>query len=106
MNEISVESLKQKLEGQEPIHILDVREPNEYAAANLGGTLIPIGELAHRLDELDKNKVYAVLCHSGVRSAYATKLLEQAGFSSVFNIKGGIVAWSLLNRLCERSEAI
>ena len=95
MNEISVKLLKQKLENKEAIHILDVREPNEYAVSNLGGTLIPIGELPHRLEELDKNKVFAILCHSGVRSAFATTLLEKAGFSSVFNIKGGIVAWAL-----------
>lgn len=93
MNEICVNTLREKLENQEAIQILDVREPNEYAASNLGGILIPVGELAHRLEELDKTQSFAVLCHSGVRSAYATSLLEKAGFESVFNIKGGIVAW-------------
>lgn len=95
MSEMSVTVLKQKLGNQEAIQILDVREPHEYAVSNLGGVLIPLGELPHRLHDLNKNQTIAVLCHSGVRSARATVLLKEAGFKSVFNIQGGIVAWAL-----------
>lgn len=95
MSQISVNLLKQKLENEEAIQILDVREPHEYAVSNLGGILIPLAELPSRLDDLDKNQTIAVLCHSGVRSARATVLLKEAGFKSVFNIQGGIVAWAL-----------
>lgn len=95
MSEISVKALKEKLDNHESIQILDVREPSEYLVSNLGGVFIPLRELPHRLQELDKNQPLAVLCHSGVRSAHATFLLKQAGFKDVSNITGGIVAWAL-----------
>lgn len=95
MSEISVKALKEKLDNNESIQILDVREPHEYLAGNLGGVLIPLQELSHRLEELDKETTFAVLCHSGVRSAHATLFLKKSGFKDVFNITGGIVAWAL-----------
>lgn len=94
MSEISVKALKEILDNKEKIQILDVREPSEYLVSNLGGIFIPLRELPHRLEELNPDEPIAVLCHSGVRSAHATFLLKQAGFNKVFNITGGIVAWS------------
>lgn len=91
---ISVKELKQKLDHRENIQILDVRELDEYQFCNLGGIHIPLGDLAHRLDELDKKQFFAVLCHSGGRSARAVFLLQNAGFEDVRNITGGISAWS------------
>jgi rhodanese-related sulfurtransferase len=76
--------------------LLDVREPDEYAQGHApGSTLIPLGQLEQRLNELAgyKNKPVAVICHSGRRSAQAATLLEKAGFSAISNVEGGMVAW-------------
>jgi rhodanese-related sulfurtransferase len=76
--------------------LLDVREPSEYAEEHApNAMLIPLGQLGARLDELApyKNKPIAVMCHSGRRSAIASQLLEQAGYTRVDNVSGGIMAW-------------
>jgi rhodanese-related sulfurtransferase len=76
--------------------LLDVREPDEYAQGHApGSTLIPLGQLEQRLNEITgyKNKPVAVICRSGRRSAQAAKLLDQAGFSAVSNVEGGMLAW-------------
>ncbi|MDO8179819.1 MAG: rhodanese-like domain-containing protein [Undibacterium sp.] len=76
--------------------LLDVREVSEYAESHVAGsTLIPLGQLKHRLLEIgaDKSKPVALICRSGRRSAEALKLLEQAGFSAAVNVGGGMIAW-------------
>ncbi|MGV8898403.1 MAG: rhodanese-like domain-containing protein [Burkholderiaceae bacterium] len=76
--------------------LLDVREVSEYAAGHApGSTLIPLGLLQQRLAEIagHKNQPVAVICRSGSRSAKAVKILEQAGFSAVANVEGGMNAW-------------
>ncbi len=76
--------------------LLDVREPDEYAAVHaVGATLIPLGELPARLNELKqyKDKPIAVICRSGRRSARSVEILRNAGFSQVVNIEGGTSAW-------------
>ncbi|WP_165874062.1 molybdopterin-synthase adenylyltransferase MoeB [Rubrobacter taiwanensis] len=92
--EISVRELKEKLDRGENVYVLDVREPHEYEIANLGARLLPLGELPERLHELDQNAEIAVHCKTGGRSAKAVKLLKDAGFANVYNVKGGITAWS------------
>jgi adenylyltransferase/sulfurtransferase len=95
--EISVTELKQKLDNGENINVLDVRENHEYEVANLGENvtrLIPVGELPEHIDELDKSENFAVHCKTGARSARAVQLLQEAGFENVYNVKGGITAWS------------
>jgi molybdopterin/thiamine biosynthesis adenylyltransferase/rhodanese-related sulfurtransferase len=92
--EITVEELKEKLDNGSKVSVLDVREPHEYEVANLSGRLIPLGELPERLVELDKDETFAVHCKTGGRSARAVKLLREAGFENVYNVKGGITAWS------------
>ncbi len=92
--EISVQNLKQKLDNGESVNVLDVREPHEYEVANIGARLIPLGELPQRLVELDQDENFAVHCKTGGRSARAVKLLQDAGFQNVYNVKGGINAWS------------
>jgi rhodanese-related sulfurtransferase len=89
--EITVEELKEKLD---EVSVLDVREPHEYEVANIGARLIPLGELPERLIELDRDETFAVHCKTGGRSARAVKLLKEAGFQDVYNVKGGITAWS------------
>ena len=92
--EISVQELKKKLDNGGEVSVLDVREPHEYEVANIGARLIPLGELPERLIELDKDETFAIHCKTGGRSASAVKLLQQAGFENVYNVKGGITAWS------------
>ena len=92
--EITVQELKERLENGGDVTVLDVREPYEYEVANIGARLIPLGELPERLVELDKDETFAIHCRTGARSANAVKLLQDAGFENVYNVKGGIVAWS------------
>jgi sulfur-carrier protein adenylyltransferase/sulfurtransferase len=92
--EIHPEELKARLDAGDDVFILDVREPHEYQICNLGGHLIPLGELPARLNELDSSREIVAHCRSGVRSAKAVTLLRQAGFAKVKNLAGGILAWS------------
>lgn len=76
--------------------LLDVREPAEYAAIHTpNAKLLPLGEVNQRLKELDtyKDKPIVVICRSGRRSAQAVALLQEAGFTQVSNVQGGIQAW-------------
>jgi molybdopterin/thiamine biosynthesis adenylyltransferase/rhodanese-related sulfurtransferase len=92
--EITVKELKEKLDSGGGISVLDVREPYEYEVANIGARLIPLGELPERLAEIDKDETLAIHCRTGARSARAVRLLQDAGFQEVYNVKGGILAWS------------
>ena len=77
----------------EGAYILDVREQDEYDAAHAPGvTLVPLGELMQRVDEVPTDRPVYVMCHSGGRSARATQYLEQQGVDAI-NIDGGITAW-------------
>jgi sulfur-carrier protein adenylyltransferase/sulfurtransferase len=92
---ISVHELKQKTDAHEPFDLIDVREPFEYEIARIDGAkLIPLGEIGDRVDELQRGEPIVVHCHSGQRSAQAVRLLRQRGFSNVYNLDGGIDAWS------------
>ena len=76
--------------------LLDVREPEEYVAIHApNAKLIPLGEVGLRLKEIEayKDKPIAVMCRSGRRSAKAVALLQEAGFTRVSNVQGGIQAW-------------
>jgi sulfur-carrier protein adenylyltransferase/sulfurtransferase len=92
--EIQPEQLKRRLDAGEDLFILDVREPHEYQICNLGGYLIPLGELPKRVHELDSSREIVAHCRSGVRSGKAVDFLRQAGFKKVTNLAGGILAWS------------
>ena len=76
--------------------LLDVREPEEYAAMHApNAKLIPLSELEARISEIDsyRDKPVVVMCRSGRRSAKAVEELKDAGFTQVSNMKGGITAW-------------
>ena len=94
--QVSVETLKAKLDAKENIFVLDVREPHEVPIANIGAPLIPVGELEKRVSELadKKNSEIYVHCRSGARSQKAALILKQAGFTNVSNVSGGILAWA------------
>lgn len=80
--------------------ILDVREDKEYAAGHIPKAKhIPLGQLAKRMQELDKfkSKPILVTCRSGQRSGRACSMLKKAGFETVYNLAGGILAWQRAN---------
>jgi len=92
--EITPKDLKSRLDRGDDLYILDVREPHEYQICNLHGHLIPLGELPRRVHELDSSKEIVAHCRSGKRSADAVQFLQKAGFRKIWNLKGGILAWS------------
>ncbi|HSP44832.1 MAG TPA: molybdopterin-synthase adenylyltransferase MoeB [Chthoniobacterales bacterium] len=93
---ISVRELKSRMERKEALLVIDVREPYEYEIARIDGSrLIPLGELETHVSELPRTGVLVCQCHSGVRSEQAARLLQEAGFENVYNLEGGIDAWSL-----------
>jgi molybdopterin/thiamine biosynthesis adenylyltransferase/rhodanese-related sulfurtransferase len=94
ISEIQVEELKRRLDAKEDLFVLDVREPHEYQICNIGGHLIPLGDLPNRVHELDSSREIVAHCRSGVRSAKAVDFLQQAGFKKVHNLAGGILAWA------------
>ncbi len=94
ISEIQVEELKRRLDAKEDVFVLDVREPHEYQICNIGGHLIPLGDLPRRVNELDSSREIVAHCRSGVRSAKAVDFLQQAGFKKVQNLAGGILAWA------------
>jgi len=92
---ISARELKRKIDACEPCELIDVREVFEYEIARINGAkLIPLGEIADRTDELPRERMIVVHCHSGQRSAQAVRLLRQRGFANIYNLEGGIDAWS------------
>lgn len=98
MEDITVNELKDRLEKGEKFHFLDVREEWEYEEDNLGAENIPLGELPHRLAELEKFKDEEIVvhCRSGARSGNAKKFMESKGFTKVRNVLGGILAYRAL----------
>lgn len=82
-----------------PVLLLDVREPWEFALAAIevpGASTqnLPMSQIPHRLPELDPAQPILCICHHGMRSAQVVAFLERAGFESVYNLAGGIDAWS------------
>src|SRR5271165_5395651 len=94
MKEISVQELKEKKDKGEDFQLVDVREDFEYEMSNLGGMLIPLGGILIEAEKIDKNKPVVVMCRSGKRSAAAIMQLEQRGFTNLYNLRGGILAWA------------
>ena len=93
---ISVRELKAKMDRGEELVLIDVREPYEYDIARIDGArLIPLGEFQDHAAGLPRTGTLVMQCHSGARSEFATQLLREAGFKNVFNLVGGIDAWSV-----------
>jgi adenylyltransferase/sulfurtransferase len=92
--QITVKELKARRDTGEDFFLLDVREPYEYQIAQIGGTLIPQNDVPNRLAEIPRDREIIVQCRSGARSQRIAELLQQAGYTSVANLAGGILAWS------------
>jgi adenylyltransferase/sulfurtransferase len=94
-DEMTVQELEVMMRRGEDFFLLDVRESFESDIARIeGATLIPLGQLAGRLDEIPRGLKIAVHCKSGGRSARAVSFLREAGFEEARNVAGGITAWS------------
>lgn len=99
MKQLPVTEVAQWLAGAGEPLLLDVREPWEFqlAAIRIDGATtlnLPMGQIPQRLAELDPAQPILCICHHGMRSAQVVAFLERAGFDSVYNLAGGIDAWS------------
>lgn len=93
--DITIEELKERLDKGEKLNLFDVREEYEFDEFNIGATLIPLGELPDRLDEIShlKNEEILIHCRSGARSGRAKDYLTAEGYTNVRNVLGGMMAW-------------
>lgn len=104
MEECSVLKLKEKISDSDA-YLIDVRERAEFAAGRVPeAKLIPLGKLASRHNELDRERTIYIMCRSGRRSAEAYKILISLGFSSLVNVAGGFDAWKKADLEFERDE--
>jgi molybdopterin/thiamine biosynthesis adenylyltransferase/rhodanese-related sulfurtransferase len=95
--EITPTELKARLDRGDRLTIVDVREPHEWEIGNLaqhGARLIPLGEVPERVEEIDPEEEIVLQCRSGARSARALRYLREQGYPRLWNLKGGILAWS------------
>jgi molybdopterin/thiamine biosynthesis adenylyltransferase/rhodanese-related sulfurtransferase len=92
--EIEPRDVRARLDSGREILLLDVRDPHERALCHIGGLLVPIGEIPTRLPELDPEREIVVYCRTGVRSARVVEILLRSGFNKVWNLRGGLHAWS------------
>mgnify|MGYP006123127537 CR=1 FL=1 len=93
MKEVSVDELQELIDNKTDFQLLDVREISEYEQANLEGILIPLQTLPGNIEQIAKDKKVVIMCRSGQRSANAVSYLEKQGFSNLYNLAGGILAW-------------
>ncbi|MCC7302768.1 MAG: rhodanese-like domain-containing protein [Bacteroidia bacterium] len=95
MKEITVAELKTIRDGNEEHVLIDVREAHELEICEIGGTHIPMGDVMNNLDRIPKNIKVVIHCRSGARSGAVVQALEtQHGYTNLYNLKGGIIAWA------------
>jgi rhodanese-related sulfurtransferase len=95
IKQLSATELKNRIQQEDTLFLLDVREPHEFQYASIANSvLIPLDQIPQRLAELDPQQEIVVICHHGMRSQQAANYLERSGFKAIANLKGGIEAWS------------
>ncbi len=98
--QISVSELKRKLDADDPLYLIDCREPSEYEIARIeGAELIPMNstrEYLESIKEMAKDRTTVVYCHHGVRSMTVVNWLRHNGVENAQSMEGGIEAWSIL----------
>jgi adenylyltransferase/sulfurtransferase len=95
MKEVTVQELKKMMDEKADFQLIDVREPHEADIAEIGGELIPQGEIPSNVDKISRDKKVVVHCRSGARSGNVVQWLEKNhGFTNLYNLKGGILAWA------------
>ena len=93
---INTDEIKARLDAGEALHLIDVREPDERAEFNIGGTFLPLGNIQMmQIDDIEnlKNKEVICYCRTGKRSMQACMMLETFGFTNVKNMEGGMLSW-------------
>ncbi len=96
MQIITAEQLKARIDAGEQLHLVDVREPHENAEFNIGGILLPVGDIRNmKIDEIEALKGEEVICYcrSGNRSGQACLILDTLGFTNTLNLAGGMLEW-------------
>ncbi len=96
MTIITADEVKARMDAGEALYLLDVREPDERAEFNIGGTFLPLGNIQlMQTDDIDdwKNNEVICYCRSGNRSMQACLMLETFGFTNVKNLQGGMNGW-------------
>ncbi len=93
--DISVTQLKERMDSNEKLNLIDVREPHEHEEFNIGGDNIPMGTIPGKLNDLEnlKNEEVILYCRSGNRSGNIKLFLTDNGFKNVRNLEGGMLAW-------------
>ena len=96
MTNITPEEVKKRLDAGEKLNLIDVREPHENAEFNIGGKLIPVGNIqSMQIDDIEnlRNEEVILYCRSGNRSGIAAMVLDQLGYTNTKNLTGGMLAW-------------
>ena len=99
MQNIEAVELKKRMDAGEKINLIDVRQPEEHAEFNIGGKLIPLGNImSMQTEEIDSLKEKEVICYcrSGQRSMQASMILQNMGFTNIKNLTGGMLGWQSL----------
>ena len=96
MRTIDVQALNEKIKAGETLNLVDVREPDEHSEFNIGGILLPLGDIRvgdiESIEHLKEQEVF-LYCRSGNRSGQAAMVLESIGFTNVVNVTGGMLSW-------------
>lgn len=98
--DIDPKELLKKVEAAEDLHLIDVREPNEYTGELghvAGAELMPLGSIPQNLDQISKSKTVVFICRSGGRSAQATAFAHSRGIQNAYNMRGGMLLWNQLS---------
>lgn len=94
MQSVTAAALKQKVDNGEDIQLIDVREPDEHHEFNIGGELIPLGDIIQQADKIATDKPVIIYCRKGIRSQVAIqRLQEKLHFTNLINLIGGTEAW-------------
>jgi rhodanese-related sulfurtransferase len=94
--QISAKVLQKKLKNDDHLCLLDVREDNEFEFSHIKGSIhMPLNQVPQRIKELDSGSETIVICHHGIRSQQAAVFLDHSGFNQIYNLSGGIDAWSV-----------
>ncbi len=95
MKEVTVQELKKLIDSKADFQLIDVREPHEFDICEIGGELIPQGDIPSSVNKISKDKQVIIHCRSGARSGNMVQWLEKNhGFTNLYNLKGGILAWA------------
>jgi len=105
--QMPVDELYQRREGDEPLRVVDVRRPGEYANGHVPGAInLTLSNLEKEFSGLEPKDPIAVICASGYRSSAATSILERHGFTEVYNIVGGTNGWVSAGLPIEKPDSV